>query len=93
MNASHWDCNAELASFAPCSLHVTSLEFSIRKQNFTLAFLALMSFPFLFSILVYFFFPLFSINMLKLPEYPSKEILKDRLLVALHCGSYGYTMA
>ncbi|XP_072264804.1 E3 ubiquitin-protein ligase HACE1 isoform X2 [Pyxicephalus adspersus] len=33
------------------------------------------------------------INMLKLPEYPSKEILKDRLLVALHCGSYGYTMA
>lgn len=36
---------------------------------------------------------LFSINMLKLPEYPSKEILKDRLLVALHCGSYGYTMA
>ncbi|XP_077145769.1 E3 ubiquitin-protein ligase HACE1 isoform X4 [Ranitomeya variabilis] len=34
-----------------------------------------------------------SINMLKLPEYPSKETLKDRLLVALHCGSYGYTMA
>ncbi|XP_075718330.1 E3 ubiquitin-protein ligase HACE1 isoform X4 [Rhinoderma darwinii] len=34
-----------------------------------------------------------SINMLKLPEYPSKEIFKDRLLVALHCGSYGYTMA
>ncbi|XP_025021271.1 E3 ubiquitin-protein ligase HACE1 isoform X3 [Python bivittatus] len=33
------------------------------------------------------------INMLKLPEYPKKEILKDRLLVALHCGSYGYTMA
>ncbi|XP_075718327.1 E3 ubiquitin-protein ligase HACE1 isoform X2 [Rhinoderma darwinii] len=33
------------------------------------------------------------INMLKLPEYPSKEIFKDRLLVALHCGSYGYTMA
>ncbi|XP_077145766.1 E3 ubiquitin-protein ligase HACE1 isoform X1 [Ranitomeya variabilis] len=33
------------------------------------------------------------INMLKLPEYPSKETLKDRLLVALHCGSYGYTMA
>ncbi|KAM3931644.1 E3 ubiquitin-protein ligase HACE1 isoform 3-T3 [Leptodactylus fuscus] len=33
------------------------------------------------------------INMLKLPEYPTKEILKDRLLVALHCGSYGYTMA
>ncbi|XP_030637843.1 E3 ubiquitin-protein ligase HACE1 isoform X2 [Chanos chanos] len=33
------------------------------------------------------------INMLKLPEYPSKEILRDRLLVALHCGSYGYTMA
>ncbi|XP_024055291.2 E3 ubiquitin-protein ligase HACE1 isoform X4 [Terrapene carolina triunguis] len=33
------------------------------------------------------------INMLKLPEYPSKEILKNRLLVALHCGSYGYTMA
>uniref|UniRef100_A0A3Q1EQD6 E3 ubiquitin-protein ligase HACE1 n=1 Tax=Acanthochromis polyacanthus TaxID=80966 RepID=A0A3Q1EQD6_9TELE len=33
------------------------------------------------------------INMLKLPEYPSKEVLKDRLLVALHCGSYGYTMA
>ncbi|EMP28988.1 E3 ubiquitin-protein ligase HACE1 [Chelonia mydas] len=34
-----------------------------------------------------------SINMLKLPEYPSKETLKNRLLVALHCGSYGYTMA
>uniref|UniRef100_A0A8C3H6X0 E3 ubiquitin-protein ligase HACE1 n=1 Tax=Chrysemys picta bellii TaxID=8478 RepID=A0A8C3H6X0_CHRPI len=34
-----------------------------------------------------------SINMLKLPEYPNKEILKNRLLVALHCGSYGYTMA
>uniref|UniRef100_A0A8C9RGP6 E3 ubiquitin-protein ligase HACE1 n=2 Tax=Scleropages formosus TaxID=113540 RepID=A0A8C9RGP6_SCLFO len=33
------------------------------------------------------------INMLKLPEYPTKEILRDRLLVALHCGSYGYTMA
>ncbi|XP_053736703.1 E3 ubiquitin-protein ligase HACE1 isoform X2 [Synchiropus splendidus] len=33
------------------------------------------------------------INMLKLPEYPSQEVLKDRLLVALHCGSYGYTMA
>ncbi|XP_074804267.1 E3 ubiquitin-protein ligase HACE1 isoform X4 [Natator depressus] len=33
------------------------------------------------------------INMLKLPEYPSKETLKNRLLVALHCGSYGYTMA
>lgn len=34
-----------------------------------------------------------SINMLKLPEYPSKDVLRDRLLVALHCGSYGYTMA
>uniref|UniRef100_A0A8C2WME3 E3 ubiquitin-protein ligase HACE1 n=1 Tax=Cyclopterus lumpus TaxID=8103 RepID=A0A8C2WME3_CYCLU len=34
-----------------------------------------------------------SINMLKLPEYPSQEVLRDRLLVALHCGSYGYTMA
>lgn len=33
------------------------------------------------------------INMLKLPEYPSLEVLRDRLLVALHCGSYGYTMA
>ncbi|XP_072316836.1 E3 ubiquitin-protein ligase HACE1 isoform X2 [Eucyclogobius newberryi] len=33
------------------------------------------------------------INMLKLPEYPSLDVLKDRLLVALHCGSYGYTMA
>ncbi|XP_015206541.1 E3 ubiquitin-protein ligase HACE1 isoform X1 [Lepisosteus oculatus] len=33
------------------------------------------------------------INMLKLPEYPKQEILRDRLLVALHCGSYGYTMA
>ncbi|XP_077455368.1 E3 ubiquitin-protein ligase HACE1 isoform X3 [Stigmatopora argus] len=33
------------------------------------------------------------INMLKLPEYPTQEILKDRLMVALHCGSYGYTMA
>ncbi|CAB1334128.1 unnamed protein product [Coregonus sp. 'balchen'] len=34
-----------------------------------------------------------SINMMKLPEYPSQEVLRDRLLVALHCGSYGYTMA
>uniref|UniRef100_A0A671UT70 E3 ubiquitin-protein ligase HACE1 n=1 Tax=Sparus aurata TaxID=8175 RepID=A0A671UT70_SPAAU len=33
------------------------------------------------------------INMLKLPEYPTQEVLRDRLLVALHCGSYGYTMA
>uniref|UniRef100_A0A674AF26 E3 ubiquitin-protein ligase HACE1 n=1 Tax=Salmo trutta TaxID=8032 RepID=A0A674AF26_SALTR len=33
------------------------------------------------------------INMMKLPEYPSQEVLRDRLLVALHCGSYGYTMA
>uniref|UniRef100_A0AAY4D4V5 E3 ubiquitin-protein ligase HACE1 n=1 Tax=Denticeps clupeoides TaxID=299321 RepID=A0AAY4D4V5_9TELE len=33
------------------------------------------------------------INMLKLPEYPSKDVLRNRLLVALHCGSYGYTMA
>uniref|UniRef100_A0A8C7YSS9 E3 ubiquitin-protein ligase HACE1 n=1 Tax=Oryzias sinensis TaxID=183150 RepID=A0A8C7YSS9_9TELE len=33
------------------------------------------------------------INMLKLPEYPSLVVLQDRLLVALHCGSYGYTMA
>ncbi|TNN77199.1 E3 ubiquitin-protein ligase HACE1 [Liparis tanakae] len=33
------------------------------------------------------------INMLKLPEYPSQEVLRDRLLIALHCGSYGYTMA
>uniref|UniRef100_A0A8C6WIX2 E3 ubiquitin-protein ligase HACE1 n=1 Tax=Neogobius melanostomus TaxID=47308 RepID=A0A8C6WIX2_9GOBI len=33
------------------------------------------------------------INMLKLPDYPSQDVLKDRLLVALHCGSYGYTMA
>lgn len=40
-----------------------------------------------------FFSILHSINMLKLPEYPSQEVLRDRLLVALHCGSYGYTMA
>ncbi|XP_068189431.1 E3 ubiquitin-protein ligase HACE1 isoform X1 [Antennarius striatus] len=33
------------------------------------------------------------INMLKIPEYPSQEVLRDRLLVALHCGTYGYTMA
>ncbi|XP_078734422.1 E3 ubiquitin-protein ligase HACE1-like [Lampetra fluviatilis] len=33
------------------------------------------------------------INMLKLPEYPSRESLRDRLLVALHCGSQGYSMA
>nr|XP_054596634.1 E3 ubiquitin-protein ligase HACE1 isoform X4 [Nothobranchius furzeri] len=33
------------------------------------------------------------INMLKLPEYPDHDCLRDRLLVALHCGSYGYTMA
>uniref|UniRef100_A0A673WF82 HECT-type E3 ubiquitin transferase n=1 Tax=Salmo trutta TaxID=8032 RepID=A0A673WF82_SALTR len=33
------------------------------------------------------------INMMKLPEYPSQEVLRDRLLVAMHCGSYGYNMA
>uniref|UniRef100_A0A8C4R9R6 HECT-type E3 ubiquitin transferase n=1 Tax=Eptatretus burgeri TaxID=7764 RepID=A0A8C4R9R6_EPTBU len=33
------------------------------------------------------------INMLKLPEYPSAAILCDRLQVALHCGSQGYSMA
>ncbi|XP_033102438.1 E3 ubiquitin-protein ligase HACE1-like [Anneissia japonica] len=33
------------------------------------------------------------VNMLKLPEYKSKEELKDRLLVALRCGSQGYGMA
>uniref|UniRef100_UPI00358E10FD E3 ubiquitin-protein ligase HACE1 isoform X2 n=1 Tax=Myxine glutinosa TaxID=7769 RepID=UPI00358E10FD len=33
------------------------------------------------------------INMLKLPEYPSAAILCDRLRVALHCGSQGYSMA
>lgn len=30
------------------------------------------------------------INMLKLPEYPSKQELKDRLLVAIQFGSQGY---
>ncbi|XP_065184808.1 E3 ubiquitin-protein ligase HACE1-like [Sycon ciliatum] len=32
-------------------------------------------------------------NMFKLPEYPSKEILHDRLLVALHYGSQGFQFA
>ncbi|KAJ8290876.1 hypothetical protein GJAV_G00018710 [Gymnothorax javanicus] len=33
------------------------------------------------------------INMLKLPEYPSQEVLRDRLLVALHCGRVALAMA
>ncbi|XP_070568387.1 E3 ubiquitin-protein ligase HACE1-like [Ptychodera flava] len=33
------------------------------------------------------------INLLKLPEYPTKEELKNRLLVALQCGSQGYALA
>lgn len=33
------------------------------------------------------------INCLKLPEYPSKQELKNRLNVALQCGSQGYAMA
>ncbi|XP_078001440.1 E3 ubiquitin-protein ligase HACE1-like [Glandiceps talaboti] len=33
------------------------------------------------------------INLLKLPEYLTKEELKDRLLVALQCGSQGYALA
>lgn len=37
-------------------------------------------------------FPYFSINLLKLPEYPSKSELKERLMVALQCGSQGYAM-
>ncbi|XP_078322034.1 E3 ubiquitin-protein ligase HACE1-like isoform X2 [Crassostrea virginica] len=32
------------------------------------------------------------INLLKLPEYPSKSELKERLMVALQCGSQGYAM-
>lgn len=34
----------------------------------------------------------FSINLLKLPEYTSKSELKERLMVALQCGSQGYAM-
>lgn len=33
------------------------------------------------------------INLFKLPEYPTREELKDRLLVAIHCGSQGYGVA
>ena len=33
-----------------------------------------------------------SINLLKLPEYPTKEELLNRLMVALQCGSQGYGM-
>ncbi|XP_061176415.1 E3 ubiquitin-protein ligase HACE1-like [Saccostrea echinata] len=33
------------------------------------------------------------INLLKLPEYSTKSELKERLMVALQCGSQGYTMA
>lgn len=32
------------------------------------------------------------INLLKLPEYSSKSELKERLMVALQCGSQGYAM-
>ncbi|KAL8586648.1 hypothetical protein ACOMHN_040156 [Nucella lapillus] len=32
------------------------------------------------------------INLLRLPEYPSKAVLEDRLLTALRCGSQGYGM-
>ncbi|KAL3881107.1 hypothetical protein ACJMK2_027568 [Sinanodonta woodiana] len=33
------------------------------------------------------------INLLKLPNYTSKKETKDRLLIALQCGSQGYAMA
>ncbi|KAL4232649.1 E3 ubiquitin-protein ligase [Mactra antiquata] len=32
------------------------------------------------------------INFLRLPDYPSKELAKQKLLVALQCGSQGYGM-
>ena len=32
----------------------------------------------------------FSINLLRLPEYPSKAVLEDRLQTALRCGGLGY---
>ena len=35
----------------------------------------------------------FSFNMLRLPEYRSEEELKERLLVALRCGSQGFDFA
>lgn len=34
-----------------------------------------------------------SINMLKLPEYKSKEELHNRLMIALQCGNQGYAFA
>ena len=42
---------------------------------------------------LYFVFTPSSINLLKLPEYPTREELRDRLVVALQCGSQGYGMA
>lgn len=30
------------------------------------------------------------INMLKLPDYPSYEVLEEKLLIAVRCGSQGY---
>ena len=33
---------------------------------------------------------IFSINLLRLPEYPRQSVLEDRLLTALRCGSQGY---
>ncbi|CAI9718982.1 E3 ubiquitin-protein ligase HACE1 isoform X1 [Octopus vulgaris] len=33
------------------------------------------------------------INLMRLPDYPTMEELKDRLLVAIHCGSQGYGVA
>ena len=35
----------------------------------------------------FFFALLYSFNLLKLPEYPTKDMLKERLNVALTCGS------
>ena len=43
--------------------------------------------------IIIFSFISFSINLFKLPEYPTREELKDRLLVAIHCGSQGYGVA
>ncbi|XP_060597968.1 E3 ubiquitin-protein ligase HACE1-like [Ruditapes philippinarum] len=33
------------------------------------------------------------INFLRLPDYPSKNITKEKILVALQCGSQGYALA
>lgn len=61
--------------------------FSTKKEILYVKFLShsLISFDSTMSGNTIFF--IYSFNLLKLPEYPTKEMLKERLNVALTCGS------